>query len=104
MAGPRRLIGQILKEQGLIHEGMVQEALQTQRDKGGLFGEILVGMGAVQKLDVARALAEQAGLPFHDLDAEPPQPDALAKIDLATARARPGRCDRRARPRGDRRT
>ena len=87
MAGPRRLIGQILKEQSLIHEGVVQEALQTQRDQGGLFGEILVAMGAVQKLDVARALAEQAGLPFHDLDAAPPQPDALAKIDLATARA-----------------
>ena len=52
MAGPRRLIGQILKEQGLIHEGMVQEALQTQRDKGGLFGEILVGMGAVQELSL----------------------------------------------------
>ena len=78
MAGPRRLIGQILKEQGLIHEGMVQEALQSQRDRGGLFGELLVGMGAVEKLDVARALAEQAGLPFHDLDAEPPQPSPRA--------------------------
>ena len=87
MAGPRRLLGQILKEGGLIHEGMVQEALQTQRDKGGLFGAILVEMGAVEKRDVARALAEQAGLEFHDLDAAPPQPDALAKIDLATARA-----------------
>ncbi|MEC7726975.1 MAG: ATPase, T2SS/T4P/T4SS family, partial [Planctomycetota bacterium] len=87
MAGPRRLLGQILKEGGLIHEGRVQEALQTQRDKGGLFGAILVEMGAVEKPDVARALAEQAGLEFHDLDAAPPQPDALAKIDLATARA-----------------
>ncbi|MEC8651058.1 MAG: GspE/PulE family protein [Planctomycetota bacterium] len=87
MAGPRRLLGQILKEGGLIHEGMVQEALQTQRDKGGLFGAILVEMGAVEKRDVASALAEQAGLEFHDLDAAPPQPDALAKIDLATARA-----------------
>ena len=48
MAGPRRLLGQILKEGGLIHEGMVQEALQVQRDKGGLFGEVLVEMGCVQ--------------------------------------------------------
>lgn len=87
MSGPRRLLGQILKENGLIHEGMVQEALQIQRDRGGLFGEILVDMKCVEKIDVARALAEQAGLQFHDLDAEPPQQDAIAKIDLATARA-----------------
>jgi len=87
MAGPRRLLGQILKENGLIHEGMVQEALQVQRDRGGLFGEILVDMQCVEKIDVARALAEQAGLSFHDLDAEPPQQEAIAKIDLATARA-----------------
>jgi len=87
MSGPRRLLGQILKEGGLIHEGVVQEALQIQRDRGGLFGEILIEMGSVEQLDVARALADQAGLQYHDLDAEPPQPAALAKIDLATARA-----------------
>ena len=63
---PRRLLGQILKELGLIHEGMVQEALSIQREKGGRIGEILVGMKAVEPGDVARALASQAGLPFHD--------------------------------------
>ncbi|MGK0522363.1 MAG: hypothetical protein ACJAUC_005086, partial [Planctomycetota bacterium] len=30
---PRRLLGQVLKELGLIHEGMIQEALQIQRDR-----------------------------------------------------------------------
>ena len=84
---PRRLLGQILKELGLIHEGMVQEALAIQREKGGRIGEILVGMGAVETIDVTRALASQAGLPFHDLATTPPQQDAIAKIDLATARA-----------------
>ncbi|HEB52795.1 MAG TPA: type II/IV secretion system protein [bacterium] len=87
MAGPRRLLGQILKEMGLIHEGMVQEALQLQRDRGGRIGEVLVDMGAVQPADVVRALAEQAGLAFQDLEASPPEPAALQKIDLATARA-----------------
>ena len=84
---PRRLLGQILKDLGLIHEGMIQEALQIQRDRGGRIGEVLVDMKCVEITDVARALAEQAGLAYHDLDAEPPQPDALAKVDLATARA-----------------
>jgi len=84
---PRRLLGQILKELGLIHEGMVQEALSTQREKGGKIGEILVAMGAITAADLAKALASQAGLPFHDLAAQPPAQDAVAKIDLATARA-----------------
>ena len=84
---PRRLLGQILKEFGLIHEGMVQEALSVQREKGGRIGEILVAMKCIEPVDVARALASQAGLAFHDLAASPPSPEAIAKIDLATARA-----------------
>ena len=83
----RRLLGQILKDFGLIHEGNVQEALQTQRDDGGRIGEILVLMKCIETTDVARALGEQAGLGYHDLDAEPPRQDAVGKIDLGTARA-----------------
>jgi type IV pilus assembly protein PilB len=84
---PRRLLGQILKELGLIHEGMVQEALQVQREKGGRIGEILIAMKCIEPPDLAKALASQAGLGFHDLAAVPPAADAIAKIDLATARA-----------------
>ncbi|MBL8730116.1 MAG: type II/IV secretion system protein [Planctomycetes bacterium] len=84
---PRRLLGQILKEAGAIHEGMVQEALAVQRDKGGRIGEILIGMQCITPTDLAKALGEQAGLGYHDLAAVPPQPDAIGKVDLATARA-----------------
>jgi type IV pilus assembly protein PilB len=84
---PRRLLGQILKELGCVHEGMIQEALSVQRDKGGRIGTILIELGHIQNADRARALASQAGLPFWDLAAEPPQQDAIAKVDLATARA-----------------
>ena len=84
---PRRLLGQILKEFGLVHEGMIQEALSIQREKGGRIGEILVSMQTVSPGDVVRALAAQSGLAFHDLAAVPPAQEAIAKIDLATARA-----------------
>jgi type IV pilus assembly protein PilB len=84
---PRRLLGQILKELGLIHEGIVQEALQVQREKGGRIGEILIELGHIGPGDLMRALASQAGIGFHDLAAAPPQAEALAKVDLATARA-----------------
>ena len=84
---PRRLLGQILKELGLIHEGMVQEALAVQREKGGRIGEILVAMKCIEPTDVARALASQAGLAYHDLAAVPPAQEAIARVDLASARA-----------------
>jgi len=84
---PRRLLGQILKESGAIHEGMVQEALAAQREKGGRIGEILIGMQCITAADLAKALGEQAGLGYHDLAAVPPQQDAINKVDLATARA-----------------
>jgi type IV pilus assembly protein PilB len=83
----RRLLGQILKDHGAIHEGMVQEALMQQRDKGGRIGEILLELGHIQKGDLAKALAEQAGLTFLDLSKQSPQPEAIAKVDHATARA-----------------
>lgn len=83
----RRLLGQILKEQGAIHEGMVQEALQLQRERGGRIGEVLLQLGHIQRGDLARALAAQAGLEFWDLDQKPPAQEAIAKVDLATARA-----------------
>ncbi len=83
----RRLLGQVLKQQGAIHEGMVQEALAVQRDKGGRIGEILLELGHITRPDLLRALADQAGLEFLDLQTRPPSPDALAKIDAGTARA-----------------
>jgi type IV pilus assembly protein PilB len=83
----RRLIGQILKEQGVVHEGIIQEALAIQREKGGRIGEILMEQGHVERADLARALATQAGLEFWDLESRPPAAEALAKVDLATARA-----------------
>jgi type IV pilus assembly protein PilB len=66
---------------------MVQEALTVQREKGGRIGEILLDMKCIGPADLAKALASQAGLAFHDLAATPPSQDAIAKIDLATARA-----------------
>ncbi|GAB4141211.1 MAG: ATPase, T2SS/T4P/T4SS family [Planctomycetota bacterium] len=83
----RRLLGQILKEQGVIHEGMVQEALVIQREKGGRIGEILLELGHIGRADLARALAAQAGMDYWDLDANPPSPEAVQKIDSGTARA-----------------
>jgi type IV pilus assembly protein PilB len=80
-------LGQILKDLGLVHEGMIQEALAAQREKPGRIGEHLVALGHVTRTDLAKALARQAGMSFVDLEQAPPASDAIAKLDAGTARA-----------------
>ena len=81
----RRLLGQILKASGVVREGQVQEALAAQRKHGGLIGQCLVELGHCSSADVARALAEQAGLESVDLDKVKPERAALALVDASAA-------------------
>jgi len=83
----RQLLGQVLKQQGKIKEGQVQEALSEQRKHGGLIGQCLIELGHCTSADVAGALAEQAGLASVDLEHATPTEDALALIDGSTAHA-----------------
>jgi type IV pilus assembly protein PilB len=85
LGGGRKLLGQVLKEMRAAHEGMIQEALVDQRSKGGLIGEALVRLGHVPHAQVQLALAKQAGFEAWDIDARPPDPAAVAKLDGATA-------------------
>ncbi len=87
MQGPRKPLGQILKEMELVSEGDIQDALQIQREKGGAIGQILVNMDIVTEEDVLYALAAQAGLDVVDLnDIEPPA-NAIARVPSPTAQA-----------------
>ena len=83
----RRLIGQILKAQGVLKESHVQEVLGEQKKQGGLFGRLAVQAGFAGETQLARALAEQAGLQLVDLAAAQPEKAALALVDGSTAHA-----------------
>ena len=83
----RRLLGQVLKDLGLVREGQVQEALAVQRRQGGLLGQILIELKHCTSADVALALAEQAGLKTVDLSGVRPQPAALERLDGDSAHA-----------------
>jgi len=84
-SGGRQLLGQILKAQEVLREGQVQEALEIQREQGGLFGQCLIALGHVTGANVAMALAEQAGLETVDLEKVEPTAEALEKVDGSTA-------------------
>ena len=85
MAG-RALFGQVVKELGFCHEGMIQEALTAQQETGKRIGEALVQLGHIDGEQLAQALAKQAGWNFVAAEDLVPSAEALAKIDAASAR------------------
>jgi len=62
----RKKMGEILIDEGLVKEEQVQEALRRQRATGEGFGEVLVAMGFVSEVDIARTIVKQSGLPYID--------------------------------------
>lgn len=82
----KKLLGQILKEMKVVHEGMIQEALMTQREKGGQIGQILIQLGHLDDRNLQLALARQAGLETVDLSTIQFTPDLIERIDANTAK------------------
>lgn len=74
-------IGELLARQGCITAQQAEKAAQIQQEEGGRFGEILVGIGAVNTLTLHRALAEILQLRFVDLRESPAAP-ALLKTGM----------------------
>ncbi len=65
MKNPRRTsikqLGQVLVERGVIDHEQVLMAITYQREKGGLFGEVLVQLKFATEEDIAQALTCQYG-------------------------------------------
>ena len=60
-------IGEVLIEKGLLTEERLKLALAHQKVTGTLIGEALIKLGFVSSGEMARTLAEQAGIPFINL-------------------------------------
>ena len=87
MSEGRRLLGQVLKDRGVVREGPVQEALAEQRAHGGLIGQCLVQLGACTQADIVMALAEQAGMETVDVASLQVPADVLELVDSSMAHA-----------------
>ena len=85
-ARQKKLLGQVLKELKLIHEGIVQEVLAVQKKDGGLFGAILVKLKHITEEQLQQGLARQAGLELLDLSTVKFTPDLIQAVDANTAR------------------
>ena len=85
-ARTKKLLGQVLKEMKAVHEGMVQEALATQKKEGGQLGRILVRLGHIDEATLMSALGRQAGFETVDLDQVAWTPELVESVDANTAR------------------
>ena len=65
---PRRMIakklGELLVERKVITPEQLSEAFKVQQERGGLLGQILVGLGYATEEAVAQALTAQYGFPY----------------------------------------
>ena len=71
----QKQLGELLLENKLITRENLEEALNLQKEKGGMLGEILVGLGYTNEENIAQALTAQYGFPYlplggYSIDAE----------------------------------
>ena len=57
-------LGELLLERKIIKESELQKALEIQKEKGGLLGNILVLLGFATEEQIAQALTTQYGFPY----------------------------------------
>ena len=68
-------LGDLLLERGVVNKKQLEKAIQIQREKGGLLGQILVTLGYASEEEIAQAITIQYGFPYlplsgYEIDAE----------------------------------
>ena len=61
---PRKPLGEILIEEGFLEPESLEKALKTQKQEGGLLGEILIRIGAISEEELLVGLSRQLPFPF----------------------------------------
>jgi type IV pilus assembly protein PilB len=85
--GDRRLLGDVLVEQGGVTPAQIAEAMLLRAGSGRRLGAILVDLGAIDERQLTAALSAQLGLPVADLRAWSPEPEAVALLSDSLARS-----------------
>ena len=79
---PRKRLGDLLSEAGLLDRTQLNHALEHQRRTGERLGRALVGLNLVDEETVTVALSQQVGLPAIHLDSAPIAPDVKSLLPL----------------------
>ncbi|MBW2108464.1 MAG: Flp pilus assembly complex ATPase component TadA [Deltaproteobacteria bacterium] len=78
MSTTSKPLGQLLKDQKIIGEEHICFAVHEQKITGEKLGEILVRLGFVTEYDIAVAVADQAGVPYLDVEGLLPPEEVLS--------------------------
>ena len=79
------MIGECLRQAGIITEENLQEALVEHKRSGERLGSVLIRMNLATERQIAKALAYQLGFPYVDLVEHPPDPAAVSLIPKEVA-------------------
>lgn len=63
-ASTKEQLGQVLLQRRVVTSEQLQQALDMQKENGGLLGEILIKLGATTEEDIVQALAIQHDFPY----------------------------------------
>lgn len=73
-------LGELLLDRGIISKDQLDKAILAQKEKGGLIGQVLVGLGFVTEEQIAQSLTVQYGFPFLPLASYDIDPEAIKLI------------------------
>lgn len=73
----KKRLGEFLREEDVVQEEHIQEALDEQEKTGHLLGQTLIDLGYASQEDIAYALCCQFGLPFIEATRYVPNEEAL---------------------------
>lgn len=79
-------LGELLLERGVLKNDQLEKALKIQKQKGGLLGTILVGLGYVTEEQIAQAITVQYGFPYLPLSSYEIDPNLVGIIPENVAR------------------
>ncbi|MBQ7669047.1 MAG: Flp pilus assembly complex ATPase component TadA [Clostridia bacterium] len=85
MGRTKKLLGELLVDEGLITEQQVLEALELQRKMDKKLGEILVESGYLSENDLYKTLSKRLGIEFISLENYDINLEAVMKINQALA-------------------
>lgn len=70
-------LGELLVEAGLITRDQLNHALEVQKDKGGLIGQVIVDLRYVSEEAIAQAITAQYGFPYLPLESYEIDPEIV---------------------------
>ena len=82
----KKQLGELLIERGIITRSQLDKALEVQKEKGGLLGQILVVLGFTKEEEIAQALTVQYGFPYLPLGSYELSEDIIKAIPVNVAK------------------